>query len=117
MERISDREIQRLIETVLPAVKMSFNPNFERCMGLALQELKERREDQQKYEMAINEMADFLDDHFHCENNRDICEGCEHADEESFCQIFGGRSNQARPCVKRIANYHKRRFGLEVNND
>ena len=43
MERISDKEIQRLIDYVLPAVKMSFNPNFERCMGLALQELKERR--------------------------------------------------------------------------
>lgn len=43
MERISDKEIQRLIDYVLPAVKMSFNPNFERCMRLALQELKERR--------------------------------------------------------------------------
>lgn len=44
MERISDRELQRLIDLVLPAVKMSFSPNFERCMNSALQELKERRE-------------------------------------------------------------------------
>lgn len=106
MERISDRELQRLIDTVLPAVKMSFNPNFERCMNSLIQELQERRAaDDKPLDKTTN------GNRIRLMNNVDLAKEFIHHDCKCHCKNYnpdrysGANCLTAESCLKGIVRW------------
>lgn len=108
MERISDKELiitlnytKRLIErgTIRSIID---NENLERI----LQEIKEQRENQPKYEKIIADMAEWIEG---TAEVGEYCDGCQYFDDENeSCGCIA-----AVECRTHIIEYYKKKAGLK----
>lgn len=103
MERISNSQLEILISCGVNKLDRS------RTIS-ALQELKERREDQPKYEKIISDMAEQIEG---TAEVGEFCDGCQYLDgENEWCNC-----RWPVACRVHIIKYYKQHAGMKVEEE